>query len=278
MPEGDTIFRTARTLQRALAGAEIKHFESGLPQLAGIERHTAIVGRSFEQIEARGKHLLMHLSRGLVLRTHMRMHGSWHLYRLGERWQRPRHQLRVMFETERFCAVGFMVHEAEWLEERELPRSAVGRLGSDILEPAFDSEAAAQRVLAERGRPIGDVLLDQRVLAGIGNVYRAELLFMAKVHPLQPAETLSVERAQLITREAARLLRVNVGLTPDGAEFPSPSMRRTTGALGGEERLWVYDRTGKPCRVCGAIVVSELLGQHARRCYYCPECQVLQSL
>lgn len=275
MPEGDTIFRSARTLQRALQGSEIRRFRAELADIAGIERHTAIVGRSFERIEARGKHLLMHLSQGLVLRTHMRMHGSWHLYRVGEAWQRPKHQQRILFETESFCAVAFRVHEAQWLSERELPRSAVGRLGGDILEPAFDADAAAQRIVAERGRPIGDVLLDQRVLAGIGNVYRAELLFMAKLHPLQPAETVDLRRAQLITREAVRLLRENSGIAADGSAVPSPGLRRTTGASGHDARLWVYDRTGKPCRVCGATLVSELLGQHARRCYYCPDCQPL---
>jgi endonuclease VIII len=275
MPEGDTIFRSARALQRALAGDLITRFESGLPQIAGIERHTAIVGRKFELIEARGKHLLMQLSGGLVLRTHMRMHGSWHMYRHGERWQRPRHQLRILFETERFVAPGFLVHEAEWLNERELPRSAVGRLGSDILHAEFDPETTAERVRTERGREIGDVLLDQRVLAGIGNVYRSELLFMAKVHPLQHADTLSPERALFLTTQAARLLRENVGIAADGGEVPGPSMRTTTGRGAGEERLWVYDRTGKPCRVCGTTIVSELLGQHSRRCFHCPSCQQL---
>ncbi|MET0384393.1 MAG: DNA-formamidopyrimidine glycosylase family protein [Polyangiales bacterium] len=276
MPEGDTIFRTARALQKALAGQMITGFESGLPQVAGITRHTAIVGRVFEQVEARGKHVLMHLSAELVLRTHMRMHGSWHLYRPGERWQRPRHQMRIVFETAPFTAVGFLVHEAEWTTERELPRSAVGRLGPDVLAEDFDPLATAERILLSGDRQIGDVLLDQRVLAGLGNVYRSELLFLARVHPLQAAGSLSVESAAILTREAARLLRVNVGLSVTGHAVPSPPMRRTTGQPGSEERLWVYDRAGKPCRVCGTPIASALIGQHARRCYHCPTCQLLR--
>ncbi|MEY4575733.1 MAG: hypothetical protein RL701_436 [Pseudomonadota bacterium] len=277
MPEGDTIFRSARTLQRALGGDVIQRFESGLPQIAGIERHTTIVGRTIEQVEARGKHLLMHLSQSLVLRTHMRMQGSWHIYRPGEKWQRPRHQMRIVIETERFCAVAFLVHEAEWLTEKDLPRSAVGRLGPDVLASEFDPEAAAQRIVAQGVRQIGDVLLDQRVLAGIGNVYRSELLFMARVHPLKSAQSVSLERARFIAREAARLLRENVGLVADrereGAlrEVPGPGMRTTTRRCG--ERLWVYGRAGEECLVCGGKIVGELVGEHARRCYYCVGCQ-----
>jgi endonuclease-8 len=276
MPEGDTIFRTARTLQRALASQVVRRFESGLPQVAGIERHTAIVGRTFECIEARGKHLLMHLSGGLVLRTHMRMQGSWHIYRPSERWQRPRHQMRIVFETERFCAVAFLVHEAEWVSERELERSAVGRLGPDVLAADFDPARAAERVRAAEGRPICDVLLDQRVLAGIGNVYRSELLFMGRIHPLQPAATLTAERAEFLARSAAELLRENSGVAADGGPIPT-GMRRTTASLDPDERLWVYNRTGEPCRICGTAIVSELIGQHARRCYYCPQCQILPA-
>jgi endonuclease-8 len=275
MPEGDTIFRTARTLQRALASQVVRRFESGLPQVAGIEQHTAIVGRTFELIEARGKHLLMHLSKGLVLRTHMRMQGSWHIYRPGERWQRPRHQMRIVFETERFCAVAFLVHEAQWVSERELERSAVGRLGPDVLAADFDPERAAERVRAE-GRPICDVLLDQRVLAGIGNVYRSELLFMGRIHPLQLAAALTAERAEFLARSAAELLRENSGIAADGGAVPT-GMRRTTASLDPDQRLWVYNRTGEPCRICGTSIVSELIGQHARRCYYCPQCQILPA-
>jgi endonuclease-8 len=278
MPEGDTIFRTARALQRALGGRVITRFAAELPQIAGIERHSAIVGRSFERIESRGKHLLMHLSGGLVLRTHMRMQGSWHIYRAGEAWQRPRHQYRILFETERFCAVAFLVQEAEWRSARELPQSAVGRLGPDVLAPELDVEAAAERVLAQGARPICDVLLDQRVLAGIGNVYRSELLFLARVHPLQASGSLARGAALGLVREAARLLRENAGIAADGGEASQPSARRTTRFAGRDARLWVYDRTGKPCRVCGTSIVSELLGQHARRCYFCPDCQMPASV
>jgi endonuclease-8 len=273
MPEGDTIFRTARTLQRALAGQQILRFEAALPQLAGIERHTAVVGRSFERVEARGKHVLMHLTGALVLRSHMRMHGSWHIYRPGEAWQRPRAHMRVVFETERFCAVAFNVYEAEWLSEGDLAKSAVAQLGPDLINDPIDARACAERIRAQGARPICDVLLDQRVLAGIGNAYKSELLFVVRTHPLCAAERVPLQLAEALVREAVRLLQLNSGLAAHGGEFSVLGMRRTTGSLDPGARLWVYRRAGEPCRVCGSAIASEPLGQYARRCYYCPSCQ-----
>src|SRR5262245_51362548 len=129
MPEGDTIFRAARTLNKALAGRVVTRFESVFPALNRVDEDTPIAGRTVIAVEARGKHLLVQLSGDLYLRTHMRMSGSWHIYRPDSPWQRPRSQLRILLETAEFVAVAFLVHEAEWLREADLARSKLARLG-----------------------------------------------------------------------------------------------------------------------------------------------------
>jgi endonuclease-8 len=277
MPEGDSIFRAARTLDRALAGKLVTRFASVFPRLNRVDEDAPIAGRSVLRVEARGKHVLLWLSDDLVLRTHMRMSGSWHLYRPGEAWQRPRDQMRILFETAEFHVVAFQVHEAEWLSEASLRRSAVAKLGPDVLGLDFDAGAAAQRVRAALDRPLCDVLLDQRVLAGIGNVYKSELLFLSRVHPLCPAGALGERAAGALVELAGRLLKSNVAPAADGGIVTYRGLRRTTGRADPGERLWVYGRAGKPCRVCGATIASALWGQHARRTYYCPSCQRLDE-
>jgi endonuclease VIII len=274
MPEGDSIFRAAAALQRALAGGTVSHFASVFPALNRVDESTPIAGRSVTRVEARGKHLLMHFSGGLVLRTHMRMSGSWHIYRPQEAWQRSRAQMRILLETAQFQAVAFLVHEAEWLNgEAALERSALARLGPDVLGPSFDPQHAAQRIRAQAGRPICDALLDQRVLAGIGNVYKSELLFLARVHPLTAAQTLDEATTAKLADDALRLLRSNVAADGGTGITTYRGLRRTTGRSDPGERLWVYGRAGKPCRACGHAIASARLGQHARSTYYCPRCQ-----
>ena len=147
MPEGDTIFRAAQTLQRALAGKPVVFFESMLPALDRVE----ITGRTIDRVSTAGKHLLMHFSGDLVLRTHMRMNGSWHIYRRGERWQRPRRDMRVVIATDDFEAVGFSIPEAELIATRDLRRhDDLRKLGPDLLAEAFDAGEALRR-LRERG-------------------------------------------------------------------------------------------------------------------------------
>lgn len=273
MPEGDTIFRTARTLSRALAGKRVQRFESAFAKLSVDAENAQLVGRELTEITAHGKHLLMYLGPELCLRTHMRMSGSWHIYRVGERWQRPRSELRILIEAGGFEAVAFLVHEAELLGAKDLART-LDRLGPDVLAPGFDPEAAAERVLAAGARPICDVLLDQRVLAGIGNVYKSELLFLAGVHPLRGAATLSQAVARELTRRAQQLLRANV-TAAHGGIVTYAGMRRTTGRANPGERLWVYERGGQPCRRCSTPIVMQRLGEHARSTYFCPQCQPL---
>lgn len=273
MPEGDTIHRTATSLQRALAGKPILRFESQLAKLAVQADNARVVGQQLCEVTAHGKHLFMRLSSGLSLRTHMRMSGSWHLYRVGERWRRPRSEQRILLQTPDFEAVAFLVHEAELMAGRELAQR-VAALGPDLLDPELDLDAAARRLLSGGARPICDVLLDQRVLAGIGNVYKSELLFLARVHPARLAQTLSSVEASLLAQRAARLLRVNAGGARAGI-ITYQGLRRTTGRTHPGERLWVYQRAGQPCRDCGAPIVLQRMGEHARSTYYCPRCQPL---
>src|SRR5215208_603798 len=174
MPEGDTIFRAARALHRALAGQTVTAFDSQLPALNRIHEDAPVTGRTIERVIAAGKHLLMHFSGDLLLRTHMRMNGSWHIYRPGERWQRPRTAMRIVVATDDFVAVGFDIPVAEMLSGRELLRHReLRRLGPDLLDDNFDAAEAARRIRERGPAEIADVLLNQRVLAGIGNVYKS---------------------------------------------------------------------------------------------------------
>jgi endonuclease-8 len=274
MPEGDTIFRSAATLDRALGRTRITRFSSVFPHLNRVDETTPIAGRTVERVEAHGKHLVICLSGELRLRTHMRMSGSWHIYRSGERWQRPASQMRIAIETEAFQAIAFQVHDAEWLSAVDLARSELARLGPDVLASDFDVEDAVKRIVAEAARPLCDVLLDQRVLAGLGNVYKSELLFLARAHPLSPAASLTQDVARSLATNAQRFMKLNVGAAADGGITTYRGLRRTTSRSDPSARLWVYGRADAPCRKCGTSIQMARLGQHVRSCYFCPRCQV----
>jgi endonuclease-8 len=273
MPEGDTIFRAARALQKALGGKVVTRFESVFPKLNRVDEDAPIADRTIRAVESRGKHLLMHLSGGLSLRTHMRMSGSWHIYRHGEAWQRARSSRRILLETADFLAVAFLVNEAEWLEERALARSKVARLGPDLLAAELDIAAAVRSMQSHPADPICDVLLDQRALAGIGNVYKSELLFLAKVHPLTKTGALAPDVLRELTLLAQQHLRANVQVSAPGAITTYRGLRQTTGRSDPSERLWVYGRGDRPCRRCGTPIVSSSIGRHVRKTYHCPNCQ-----
>src|SRR5579872_463662 len=190
MPEGDTIFRAAAAMHRALAGKIVTRFESVYPALTRVADDRPIVGRTIDAVSARGKHLLVTFSGDLILRTHMRMHGSWHLYRPGVRWQRPARDMRVLVATADVVAVGFNVPVAEFLTPRDLARHRqLQSLGPDLLRDPFDAEDAVRRMRARDREPIADVLLRQQVMAGIGNEFKSEILFLAGIHPFRPVST-----------------------------------------------------------------------------------------
>jgi len=273
MPEGDTIFRAARALHRALAGHVVTAFESQLPTLNRIHEDAPLTGRTIERVAAAGKHLLMHFSGDLVLRTHMRMNGSWHIYRPGERWQRARRDMRIRIATDAFEAVGFNIPVAEFTSSRALSRhNDLRRLGPDLLSDDFRAGDAVQRIRERGAVPIADALLNQRVVAGLGNVYKSEVLFMCRVNPFALVRNVGDDQLAAIVETAQRVLRANV------SEALAPmttysGFRQTTRRASPQERLWVYGRARLPCRRCGTPVSVRKQGLDARLTYWCPECQ-----
>ncbi len=211
MPEGDAIFRTARTLHRALAGSVVTRFESVFPALTRVHEDTPITGRTVERVAAAGKHVLMRFTGGLTLRTHMRMNGSWHIYRPGERWQRPRRDMRIVVATSAYEAVAFTVPVAEFLDDRhEARQSDLRGMGPDLLGDTFDEDEALRRIGARGREAIADALLNQRVVAGIGNVYKSEVLFLSGISPFTAAADVPPERLRDALKTARRLMRANV--------------------------------------------------------------------
>jgi endonuclease-8 len=274
VPEGDSIFRTARALERALAGHQVTRFESVFPRLTRIDDDTPIRGRTIERVDARGKHLLIWFSGALVLRTHMRMSGSWHIYRPGERWFRPRHEMRIVIETAPIHAVAFNVPVAEFATSATATdMEALRALGPDPLSPSFDAEEAIRRIQSRGDVEIADALLDQSAMAGLGNIYKSESLFVARVHPFATVRTLAREDVERLVAVAVKLMNANVAETATGGIVTYGGLRRTTGRLDPGARLWVYGRAGKPCRRCGTPISRKKQGPHARSTYWCPRCQ-----
>ena len=263
MPEGDTIWRTARTLHAALAGTTVLAIESSVPTVAAASRRLRVVGREIEAVEARGKHLLVRFAGGAVLHAHQGMRGSWHLYRRSTAWRRPSSRPRAVIETPDVVAVCWLSPVVEMLSPSEAAsHPALVRLGPDLLTPGFDP-AAARRRLRERGDlDVGVALMDQTALAGIGNVYKSEVLFLGGVSPFVRVRDLDdaiLDRLVVIARE---LMRRNLG----------PGMRRTTSPLS-PGFVWVYRRSGRPCRKCGRTIERKVQGEQARSTWFCPTCQ-----
>ena len=277
MPEGDTIFRTARTLRRALAGKRITRFESTYPLLTRFHDDTPLTQQCVEGVESRGKWLLIHFSGGATLATHMLMSGAWHIYRPGERWQQPRANMRILLETDDFVAVGFRVPVEQMCTAQSLARdSRIPQPVLDVLSAEFHARAAAERVRASAGEEIGDVLLHQEVLAGVGNVFKSEVCFVCGVHPFAPVARLDMEQMEALIATAQKLVAANVMEDSGGTIVTYRGLhRRTTHASDPAESLWVYGRAGEPCRRCGERIERKLQGPDARVTFWCPGCQPL---
>jgi endonuclease VIII len=276
MPEGDTIFRTARALHRALAGKQVVLFEAAYAPLARVNDDTPLVGRTVERVESRGKWLLMYFADDLILVTHMLMSGSWHLYRPGERWRRARSHMRIVLTTVDFEAVAFDVQVARFHTARSLQRhSAIPGLGPDLLAEQFAVDEAARRLRSQAGEEIANVLLNQQVMAGIGNVFKSEICFTSQVHPFRLVSTLSDAEVERLLDSSRRLMQTNVaeGAAASGMATDSGT-RRTTGADNPRARLWVYGRQGRPCHRCGSVILMRKQGSGARSTYWCPVCQI----
>ncbi|MCM3885354.1 DNA-formamidopyrimidine glycosylase family protein [Frankia sp. R82] len=276
MPEGDTVWRAARRMDAALAGEVVLHSDFRVPALATVD----LAGRRISSVAARGKHLLTRFDGELTLHTHFRMEGSWHLYDPDARWTGgPDWQIRAVLVTRQRVAVGYRLAVVELLtSDRE--QEVVGHLGPDVLGVDWDLEAAVARLRARGRRPIGAALLDQRNLAGLGNIWRTEACFLAGVSPWTPVDDVPdlaglVHRAQLMISAGAR----------GGHQV-------TTGSTRPGQQHWVYGRAGRPCRRCGSrILVADSAddGAHedlddggggpehghgeGRRTTWCPRCQ-----
>jgi endonuclease-8 len=274
MPEGDTIFRTARTLHMALAGRLVTSFETVLPALQRVHDDHPITGRTVAGVRSAGKHLLIELSDGLVLRTHMRMSGSWHIYRPGERWRRSRAAMRIVLGTVGFEAVAFDVPIAEFIATRDINRHRdLAALGPDLLADRFEPAAAAARIRARPDEAIADVLLDQRAVAGLGNVYKSEVLFSCGLDPWRTVSSLSDDEVARVLDRARALLEANVVRGTARGVAAWRGRRRTTRSMDPGARLFVYGRTGRPCRRCGTPIAHRRQGSDARGTWWCPKCQ-----
>ncbi len=260
MPEGDTIHRAASTLHRALAGQDLVGVDGSHRAMRRSGR--LLVGKKVIGVRALGKHLIVDLEGGTAVRTHLGMPGSWHLYRHGERWRRDPGAARVILETPDWLAVCFSAPDVEILAEGALDHR-LGHLGPSLTGEAFDIDEAMRRARRSDHRLVGDLLLDQRVMAGVGNVFRCEILFLEAIHPDETIESLSDEDLRALIDRGRRLLRSNL----------SGGARVTTGDWRAGRRLWVYDRDGRPCRRCGTPIQVARLGSPPRVTYWCPTCQ-----
>jgi endonuclease VIII len=262
MPEGDTVWLAAKRMHEALAGRVVSESDFRVPQLATA----SLAGQTVTEVVARGKHLLTRTDAGLTLHTHFLMDGTWKLFRAGQRWTGgPGHQIRAVLGNAEWTAVGYRLHEIELVPTAEEDR-LVGHLGPDTCSDAFDLDEAVRRVGARPEREVGPALLDQRNLAGIGNLYKTEVLFLRGLTPWTPVgEVTDLRRLvdlgrRLIHANRARWEQATTGDTRRGREH------------------WVFERGGRACRRCGSrILVAEQVEPeqpaYGRLCYWCPRCQ-----
>ncbi len=265
-------------MHRVLAGHAVTRFETAYAHLDRVNVDTPIVGRTIERIESAGKHHLIVFSGELILRTHMRMNGSWHLYRHGERWWRGPQAMRIRIDTADWVAVAFNVPVAEFVTPKQLTTSdPVAKLGPDLLGAAFDRDEAVRRLTASAHLPIAASLLDQRLVAGIGNVYKSEVLFLGGVNPFTPTGAVEKDTLEQLLDRARALLGDNVIEGTSGQIQTYRNLRQTNRSMDPDQNLWVYGRAGKPCRRCGTPIEMRKMGIEARSTYWCPRCQPQRS-
>ena len=260
MPEGDTVWLAAQRMNTALAGATLRRGELRVPQLAAVD----LAGTTVREVVPRGKHMLIRFADGRTLRTHYRMDGSWHIYRPGAPWKGgPGHAIRAILTTDEWECVGYRLHDM-----RIVPTSAeaelVGHLGPDVLGPDWDLDEALRRLRAHPDEQIGVAVLDQRNLAGIGNLYKVETLFMTRTHPW--TRVADVPDLPGLVERARTLMLAN-------RDHPEQT---TTGSMRRGETHWVFERARKPCYRCGTPVeIGEQgeVAEYARLTYWCPRCQ-----
>jgi endonuclease-8 len=249
VPEGDTIWRAAATLRAALQGRRLT--------IAKPDRLKRLAGAMVVDVKAVGKHLIIRFDNGLAVHSHMRMQGAWHVYRKGERWRRPEWQAKALLETEDSVAVCFSPPVVDLIRDEE-PK--VGHLGPDILRDDWKVEEVVANARRTDGKAIGEVMLDQRVTAGIGNVYRCEALWHERVNPWSGERELTDEQLKALFETAREAMLANLG-QDFKRRFP------------GYGRGAVHGRAGRPCPRCGTRIEFRAQGEHARMTYWCPACQ-----
>jgi endonuclease VIII len=259
MPEGDVVWRTARQLDAALTGRALERSDFRVPRFAT----TDLTGRTVTGTVSRGKHLLTRVDGGITIHTHLRMDGSW---RIGPAsGYAPRdHRIRLVLANQERQALGYQLGIVE-VVRTEHEASVVGHLGPDLLGPDWDPAEAVRRLRADPARPVGEALLDQRNLAGVGTLYRAETLFLRGVSPWRPVADLDAGALTELVALARRLLDANkerIGQV-------------TTGNRARGRETWVYNRAGQPCRRCGGPVskASQGAAPEERNVFWCPRCQ-----
>jgi len=258
VPEGDTVHLAAARLHRALAGQRLVATDFRMPAIATAD----LAGQVVREVVARGKHLLLRTDAGVTLHSHLKMEGAWHLYRPQERWRGPGWQVRAVLRTEGWVAVGFRLGVCELLPTAH-EQEVVGHLGPDVLGPDWDVAEAARRLRAEPARAIGTALLDQRALAGVGNIWKCELCFLRGVDPWTPVGQLADLEGMLDLLK--RMMEAN---RANGTQVTTGDLRRGLSH-------WVHGRAGQPCRRCGTLVRKadqESYGAD-RVTYWCPSCQ-----
>lgn len=263
MPEGDTLHRAARRLGLALT-------DQVLVEVTGSHRAVRREGRRLRGhrvtgVEAIGKHLLVHTDNGWSLRTHLGMTGRWHVYEPHERWKVTEGKARVVLRVARAVAVCFAAPTVE-VAPTQVVLAGLERLGPDLAKPDPPLSAVVERARNAGAATLADLLLDQAVASGIGNVYKSEVLFLEGLGPASAPEALDNDTLRALFARAHRLLRGNLG---DGN-------RSTTGTRG-RGNYWVYGRAGRPCRRCATPIASDRHGPLARVTYWCPRCQPQRS-
>lgn len=260
MPEGDTLHRTAHTLGRVLKGQRLVRVRSSVPAIA----HAELAGHVVEAVTAQGKNLLIAFDDGRILHTHLKMLGSWHVYRPGERFQRPEHQARVVLEVADALAVCFAAPTVRLLAPHAAAHDPyLNGLGPDLIPDQFDLDQAVRGLRALGELSLGEAVMTQTALSGIGNIYKSETLFICRSNPFQAVSELDLDAIVRVVQTARELLRKNAQ--------PAASSRTTTTSQSG--RYWVYRRSGQACRVCRGIVRMQRQGALHRSTYYCPSCQ-----
>ena len=258
MPEGDTVFLAATRLDEAMAGKELLKTDFRVPRFAALD----LSGKTVENVVPRGKHLLFRIEGGHTLHTHYKMEGSWHVYRHGQPWRGPEHEVRAVLATEDRVAVGFRLPIVEVIPTTA-EAEVIGHLGPDPLQPDWDAAEAVRRLRAHPDTEIGTVVLDQSVVAGPGNVYKSEICFLRGVHP----RTLVRDVADLegFVALLARLMQAN----------RTTGMQITTGDTRRGRMQWVYGRARQPCRRCGTRIERTIQPGYGgdRVTFHCPNCQ-----